>query len=116
MPFVLFLLGVLFLVVAVRGTQAQFFDLIKSEFTGANNFLIWVLAIVILGLMIGYLKAVRPIAHAMIGLIILVMIIANKGVFARFNEAFRNPATINPPAPAAANLGTTPTPTSQNMG
>lgn len=100
MPFVLLLLGLLFLVVAVRGTQTDFFSLVKSEFTGTNNFLVWVLAIVILG-MIGYLKPIRPVAHAMIGLVILVMIIANKGIFANFNQAIRNPA-----ATPAATTGT----------
>lgn len=101
MPFVLLVLGLLFLVVAVRGTQDQFFALLKGEFTGTNNFLVWVLAIVILGL-IGYLKPIRPVAHAMIGLIILVMIIANKGIFAQFNNAIRNPtASAAPSQPAA---------------
>lgn len=102
MPFVLFLLGVLFLIVAVRGTQDQFFALLKGEFSGTNNFLVWILAIVILG-MIGYIKPIRPVAHSMIGLIILVMIVANKGIFARFNEAVRNPTQpTTAPAPATA--------------
>lgn len=91
MPFVFVILGLLFLITAIRGTQNDMFALVKSEFWGTNSFVPWAVAIFILGA-IGYAKPVRPIADAMIGLVIVVMVLANKGgFFAKFNEAIRNP-------------------------
>ena len=67
--------------------------------------MVWAGAIVILGL-VGYLRPVRPIADAMIGLIFLVIIIRNKGEYDQNNAALRNPATINPPAQTPAPAST----------
>lgn len=115
MPFVFVVIGILFIVVAVRGTQAQMFALLKSEFVGQKSFIPWAAAIFILGA-IGYAKPIRPIADAGIGLIILVMILGTKGdIFATFNQALANPVSPQTPTtgtgftPAGANLaaGTT---------
>lgn len=96
MPFVFVIIGLLFLITAIRGTQNDMFALVKSEFWGTNSFVPWAAAIFILGA-IGYARPVRPIADAMIGLVILVMVLANKGgFFTAFNNAIRNPV-----APAA---------------
>lgn len=103
MPWVFLIIGLVFLVSAIRGTESAMFALIKSEFWGSNSFVPWVAAIVILGA-IGYAKPVRPAADAMIGLIILVMILANKGgFFTQFNSAIRNPVA---PATDAGSGGT----------
>ncbi len=90
MPLFFLLIGILFLVLARNGTQGEFEQLLKSEFTGSQSFVVWASALVLLGL-VGFFKPVRPIADAMIGLIILVLILHNKGVFAQFNAALRNP-------------------------
>lgn len=91
MPFVLIALGLLFLVVAVQGTQGSLFSLLKSEFVGTNSFIPWVAAFVILGLA-GYIKPIRPLTHAFLALLFLVLILVNgKGFFARFNDAIKNP-------------------------
>jgi hypothetical protein len=104
MPFVFAVLGVLFLIVAINGTQSQLFTLLKSEFVGTNSFVPWASAIIILGL-IGYAKPVKPISDALIGLILLALLLANKGgFFAQFNSALKNPV-----APSAANGATTAT-------
>ena len=102
MPFVLLFLGILFLIVAVRGTQDTFFSLLKSEFIGTNSFIVWGAALVILGLL-AYVKPIRPAAQAMMGLVLLIIFLANKGgVFSQFNAALRAPATINAPANTSA--------------
>lgn len=113
MPFVFVVIGILFIVVAVRGTQAQMFALLKSEFIGQKSFIPWAAAIFILGA-IGYAKPIRPISDAGIGLIILVMVLGNKGnIFATFNQALANPVspktpgTALTPAGAALAAGTT---------
>jgi len=100
MPFVLLAIGILFLIVAVKGTQGDFYALLKSEFVGTNSFIPWIAAIVILGLA-GYIKPIRPITHAFLVLVILVMILANGGkVFGQFNQAIANP--VAPSAPSSS--------------
>ena len=105
-PFVFVVIGLLFLVSAIRGTQNDMFALIKSEFWGTNSFVPWAAAIMILGA-IGYAKPVRPIADAMIGLIVLVMILANKGgFFKQINQGLANPVSPTATTAAATASGT----------
>lgn len=113
MPFVFAILALLFLVVAIRGTEQDMFALVKSEFWGTNSFVPWAAAIVILG-SIGYAKPIRPITDAMIGLILLAILLGNGGgVFAQFNAALKNPVaptadattTALTPAQEAADSG-----------
>lgn len=92
MPIVFIVIGILFLVVAIRGTQGELYDVLKSELTGSNNWVVWASAIVILGL-IGYWRRARPVTDAFIGLIFIVLVIANKGFFAKFNQGLRAPST-----------------------
>lgn len=109
MPFVFAVLGVLFLIVAINGTQATLWSLLKSEFVGTNSFIPWASAIIILGL-IGYAKPVKPIADGLIGLILLALILANKGgFFAQFNNALRNPVAPATPGNSPATAGVSPT-------
>ena len=97
MPFVLLALGILFFVVAIQGTQGTLFSLLKSEFVGSNSFVVWASALIIIGLL-GYIKPIRPISHAFLALVVLVMVLANgRGFFSQFNAAIRSPAA---PAPA----------------
>ncbi len=105
MPFVFLIVGIVLLIVAVRGTHSQFFSLLKSEFTGSNNFLVWVMAIAILGAL-GFIKPIRPIALGMMGLVFLVMILKNGGgFFSQFNQQIANPV-----APASGSGGNFPAP------
>lgn len=90
MPLIFIAIGILFLVLARNGTQGDFEQLLKSEFTGAQSFIVWASAIVILGLL-GFFKPIRPVTDAFIGLIILVLILHNKGFFGQLNAALRNP-------------------------
>ena len=91
MPFVLLAVGILFFIVAIQGTQGGLFALLKSEFVGTNSFVVWAAALVIIGLL-GYIKPIRPISHAFLVLILLVLVLSNgKGFFSQFNAAIRSP-------------------------
>lgn len=76
MPIFLLAIAVIFLVASIRGNQNDLIDLLKSDFSGQNNFLLWVLAIVVI-VGLGTFKTIRPISDAFLGLVILVIIIAN---------------------------------------
>jgi len=70
------MIAVIFLVASIRGNQNDLIDLLKQDFSGQNNFLLWVLAIVVI-VGLGTFKPIRPISDAFLGLVILVIIIAN---------------------------------------
>lgn len=74
----------------VRNTQSELFTLVKSDFTGTSgfsgSFVPWVLAIMAIGAM-GYVKPVKPISDAFLVLIVIVLFLSNKGVFAKFSSA-----------------------------
>jgi hypothetical protein len=97
MPFVLLALGILFFIVSLQGTQGSLFTLLKSEFVGTNSFVVWAAAFVIIGLL-GYIKPIRPITHAFLVLLLLVLVLTNgKGFFSQFNSALRSPVAPSVP-------------------
>jgi len=85
MPFALILIGLILITAAVKGKHKDLFGLLKSDFTGSDNFFVWVLAIVIL-VAIGNVERLRPVSNAFLVLLILVIIVGNgrKGLFENF--------------------------------
>lgn len=95
MPFALIFIGVLTIVVGARGTYAQFGQLLASEFTGTNNFVYWFLAIFGVGAL-GYVDSLRTISRLLLVMVLLVLILANKGFFNQFKTALQQgPKTPN---------------------
>lgn len=91
MPFVFAILAIGLIVVAINGTQSAAFKLLKSEFTGSNSFVVWVAAIAILGAL-AYVKPIRPVAVGLMVLVLLVMVLNNKGgFFKQFQNQLNNP-------------------------
>lgn len=79
MPLALLAAGLILLVSAMRGTTGDLFSLVKSDFTGQGNFLIWILVLAAVG-SVGYVKTLRPISNAFLVLVLLVFLLAaNKG-------------------------------------
>lgn len=95
MPLLIAAIGIVLLVSAVRGTTTTLFELVHNDLTGKDNFLIWLGAILGLGLF-GYIKPVRPIAAGFLVLVGLGLVLSNKGFFANFASAFQS--TVNTPA------------------
>jgi hypothetical protein len=94
MPFLFIIVGLVMVTAAARNTVADdvttkqlgLTHLLRNDFTGKNNFVYWVLSILIVGA-IGYIKPLQPVSRAFMLLIIIVLFLTNKGVFAQFNEA-----------------------------
>jgi branched-subunit amino acid permease len=86
MPFALLTIGLILLVVSVRGTQNDLFDLLKSDVTGPNNYLYWVLAILAVGA-VGYIPRLKPVSNAFLVLIVAVIFLRNGGFFDQFSAA-----------------------------
>lgn len=95
-------IGIILVIAAARGTLGDLGTLLKSEFSGSNNFFYWLIAIGIVGA-IGYNQKAQPFSRAFLTLIILSMVLANKGVYAQFMAAIEN---INSTPPTQAGAGT----------
>lgn len=79
MPLALLAIGIVLLVTAIRGTTGDLAKLLQKDFTGPGNFLLWILALGMVGA-VGYVKDLRPIANAFLVLLLIVFLLAaNKG-------------------------------------
>lgn len=86
MPIILIGIGGLLIACAIVGNPSELWVLLQGDFTGPNNFVYWVLAIVILG-SLGYIKELQPFSRAFLALVIVVLFLHNKGFFAQFQSA-----------------------------
>jgi hypothetical protein len=96
MPFALILVGIVLLVSAVRNTSSDLYTLVKGDFTGTDNFAYWLVSILIIGAL-GYIEPLKPISRVFLALIVIVLLIAHRGVFAQFNaQVFQSSASTIP--------------------
>lgn len=89
MPLLLIAAGIVLLVATLRGTTNDLFSLLRDDFVGKPNFLVWIGAIVGVGAF-GYIKEVRPIANAFLVLIFVVLVLSNRGFFKQFTSAIKS--------------------------
>lgn len=101
MSFVLLIVGAVLLMAAIRGTTDQLFGLLKNDFTGPNNFIYWLLSIVVVG-SLGYVPKLKPLSTAFLALIIIALVFSKKN--AAFFSLFTSQlATTQKPPPATTN-------------
>ncbi len=123
MAFVLAMVGLLMIVTGAKGTYAQFGAQVAKDFTGPQPFTYWIAAIGAVGA-VGYIEALRVPSRMFMALLILAMVLANKGFFAQFQAALKS-GPIAPPAGPAMSAAqasgaqspytTTPPPASANV-
>lgn len=85
MPLFLIIVGIALLVTAYQGTYADLGTQLEKDFSGSQNFLIWIAAIGVIGVL-GYIKAFETPSRWMLALIILVLFISNNGFFSQFSS------------------------------
>lgn len=108
MPYVLVIIGLLMVVTGARGTYVPFGRQVASDFTGPNNFTYWVVGIGAVGAL-GYIDALRTFSRLFMTLVVLVLLLHNKGFFAQFSAALKT-GPIAPTLPqnsTASFLGST---------
>jgi hypothetical protein len=88
MAFVLLFIGMVLLIVGVRGEQDAFNRLMLDLFTGPNNLTFWALAILMVGAL-GYIKPLRGFAIAFMTLILLSLLVGNQKFFERLFEQIK---------------------------
>jgi len=89
MPIFFLLIGIMLIVVAVNDKMADLTTLVKEDFSPSGDvaaFPIWMIAIFVTG-SLGYIKALRPVANAFLVLIVVSMVLSNRGFFTKFKSA-----------------------------
>lgn len=72
----------------IKGSAADLYALLVSDFTGPNNFIYWMFAILLLG-SLGYIKGLEQFSKLFLILVLIVLFLDNRGFFAQF-QAFLN--------------------------
>jgi hypothetical protein len=113
MPFALLIIGAVLLISAVKGTQEDLFALVRGDFTGPQNFIYWMVAILLIG-GLGYIPKIKPISVAFLSLVVLVLFLARGdptkaggGFFEKFTAGIgssTNKVTDSTAAAAAASI------------
>lgn len=93
MPFALILIGVIIAVAGIRNTYGitqpdgtpGLWGLIENDFTTQGGYLVWVAAIAVIGAL-GYVPRLRPLSIALMALVLLVLTVSNKGIFAQLQN------------------------------
>lgn len=87
MAFILLLLGIIIVITGYEGTFSQFMALLGQDMPG---FLVWAGAIALIGA-IGYIPDFAGVSNALLALVLIVIVIADKGAFANFQALLKSP-------------------------
>lgn len=88
MPIFLIGSGLILIITGVKGDPSELWSLVKGDFTGQNNFVYWLVSILVLGFL-GYIKQLQSLSRLFIVLILVVLLLDNRGFFAQL-QAFIN--------------------------
>lgn len=112
MALVLIIIGTVMVIAAARdtvsGNSNDLVPLLESDFTGKDNYLYWIIAMMILG-GVGYIPSMKNLSNAFLVLVLVVLFLTNGGFFSQFNSAIAtttNSATSTSGAPSTS--GSTP--------
>jgi hypothetical protein len=89
MPIFFIVVGVLLVIVGINDKMRELGALAKEDFAPSNNqpgFAQWLIAIFVIG-SLGNIKSIKPVANAFLALVVVSMVIANRGFFNRFHSA-----------------------------
>jgi hypothetical protein len=105
MAFVLLIIGITLLVAGVQDTQSDLFALLKKDFSA---FLMWFIAIFLIGAL-GYIPKLKPLSVAFMGLVILVLFLSKgKGFFSQFQSALGSAQSAPATTPTQTSASTNP--------
>lgn len=113
MAFALLFLGVMMIVSAIRNTHCALVALIANDFSGQNNFLYWVVALILIG-SVGYIEKLKPISDGLLVLVLLALVLSRGnpkfnsagGFFKQFTAALGTSTKPNPVIGASASYFT----------
>jgi len=74
MPFALTFLGLMLIITGFQDTYKQAGSLVRSDFSGPNNFLFWLVAILIVG-SLGYIKGLETFSKTFMALLLIGIVV-----------------------------------------
>jgi hypothetical protein len=104
MIFGLLIIGMILLSTALKNTNHEFGQQLQSDVLGQGGFLAWIGAILAIGAL-GYLPGMRTPSHYLLGLLGVVVVVRNQGLFSNAQAALQNASGLGP-APAVPTLST----------
>lgn len=110
MPFVLIVVGIVILVTAINGTTGKLAGLLKTDVFGQNGYIYWAVAVGVVGA-IGYINAFKRLSDWFIVLILLALVLNNRGIFQQFSQVLKGTASASSgttTAPGMASNGLAP--------
>jgi hypothetical protein len=111
MGIVFALVGLVLIVTGAQDTYVALGDQLRTDFTGPKNFTYWFAALVMVGAL-GAIPALHTFSRTFMALILLALLLSNKGAFAQFSAALAKgpvaPKASGTPAPSAAGKPSSP--------
>lgn len=86
MAFALIGIGLLLFMAAYQNNVAALGTQLSSDIMGGKGFIIWIAALFIIGAL-GYVPVLKNVSRAFLVLILIVVVLANKGFFSQFVAA-----------------------------
>jgi len=90
MPFTFIIVGLFLIIASARGRAQDLFNLLHDDFvpgSKGSSFLPWLASILVIG-SLGYIPQLRTFSRAFLVLLILVLLLSNKGFFAKLQTDF----------------------------
>lgn len=91
MPIFFIVVGLMLVIVGVNDKMRELGALAKEDFQPSGNqpgFAVWLVAIFLVG-SLGYIKTIKPVANAFLTLVVISMILSNRGFFDKFTNAIK---------------------------
>jgi hypothetical protein len=114
MPLILIAAGIVLIITGIKGNPSSLWGLVQGDFTGANNYVYWMVSILVLGAL-GYIPQLKNVSRLFLLLVIVVLLIHNQGFFAQL-QAFINSGSSVTAASASGAAATTPQPNTVTGG
>jgi hypothetical protein len=99
MPLLFIGTGLVLILTGIKGDPSKLWALVQGDFSGQNNFVYWLVAMLILG-GLGYIPALRNLSRLFIVLVVIVLLLDNKGFFVQaqsfINSGNKNSSSANP--------------------
>jgi uncharacterized RDD family membrane protein YckC len=105
--------GILLLVAGIRDQTSQLVTLVEGDIEG--GFFPWLLAIFLVG-SLGYSQKLQTFSRVFMGLIVISLVIANKGIFAQLQSNLSTAATGTAPSNSSTVVGANPQTNLQILG
>lgn len=86
----LLLIGVVLIVAGARGKSSELGAIVQDDFVSQPSYFVWILAVATIGI-IGSFKPLKEASNAFYALLIIVLLLSNRGFFAEFNRQVFGP-------------------------